>query len=68
MAAVPHLQITPHINQITRRIITAAMKVHSVLGPGLLESAYHACLLHELRKEGLRVVSQVGLPVVYDGK
>ena len=44
------------------------MKVHSVLGPGLLESAYHACLLHELRKQGLRVAGQVGLPVVYDGE
>ena len=44
------------------------MKVHSALGPGLLESAYHACLLHELRKQGLTVASQVGLPVVYDGE
>jgi GxxExxY protein len=62
------LPATPQINHITGRIITAAMKVHTELGPGLLESAYHACLLHELRKQGLRVASQVGLPVVYDGE
>jgi GxxExxY protein len=56
------------VNQLTRGIIASAMKVHTVLGPGLLESAYHACLLHELRKQGLRVESQVGLPVVYEGE
>jgi len=44
------------------------MKVHSVLGPGLLESAYQGCLAHELRNRGLEVLSQVGLPVVYDGE
>ncbi|HSS97549.1 MAG TPA: GxxExxY protein [Terriglobales bacterium] len=49
-------------------MIAAAIKVHSILGPGLLESAYHACLLHELRKQGLIVESQVGLPVVYEGE
>jgi len=43
------------------------MKVHSLLGPGLLESAYEACLVHELRKQGLEVRNQVVLPVVYDG-
>jgi GxxExxY protein len=43
------------------------MRVHSALGPGLLESAYEACLAHELRKAGLRVETQVALPVVYDG-
>ena len=43
------------------------MKVHSALGPGLLESAYKACLAHELRKRGLRVVSELALPIVYDG-
>jgi GxxExxY protein len=37
------------------------------LGPGLLESAYEACLAHELRKIGLKVEAQLGLPVVYDG-
>jgi len=54
-------------NEVSRHIITAAMKVHSALGPGLLESAYEACLAHELRKAGLKVETQVGLPVVYDG-
>jgi GxxExxY protein len=56
------------INQITGAVVTAAMKVHSVLGPGLLESAYQACLAHELRNRGLNVLSQVGLPVVYEGE
>ena len=67
MAAAPQ-QVTPHVIQITRQIITAAMKVHSLLGPGLLESAYQACLLSELRKHNLTVASQVGLPVVYEGE
>lgn len=43
------------------------MKVHSKLGPGLLESAYRACLAHELRKSGLSVVCELPLPIVYDG-
>ena len=46
----------------------AALKVHSLLGPGLLESAYQACLAHELRKRSLYVATQVGLPVVYEGE
>ena len=44
------------------------MHVHSVLGPGLLESAYRCCLAHELRKRGLGLACQVGLPVVFDGE
>ncbi len=44
------------------------MHVHAVLGPGLLESTYLACLAHELRKRGHRVATQVGLPVIYDGE
>jgi GxxExxY protein len=43
------------------------MKIHSASGPGLLESAYAACLKHELIKRGSRVASEVPLPVVYDG-
>jgi GxxExxY protein len=66
--AATKLAATPMTaNEVSHHIITAAMKVHSALGPGLLESAYEACLAHELRKAGLKVESQVGLPVVYDG-
>ena len=54
-------------HEVSHSVITAALKVHSALGPGLLESAYEACLAHELRKAGLKVETQVGLPVVYDG-
>ncbi len=43
------------------------MKVHSALGCGLLESAYEACLAHELVKRGVAVERQVALPVIYDG-
>jgi GxxExxY protein len=54
-------------SQISGAIIDAAMKVHSALGPGLLESTYEACLIHELWKTGMKVEAQVCLPVVYDG-
>lgn len=53
--------------QVSRAIVTAAMKVHTKLGPGLLESTYEACLAYELRKTGIRCETQVPLPVVYDG-
>ena len=43
------------------------MRVHSELGPGLLESTYQACLQYELREKGIRSEAQVGLPVVYRG-
>jgi GxxExxY protein len=55
------------IQEISHSVITAAMRVYSQLGPGLLESAYTACLQHELKKAGLKADAQVGLPVVYDG-
>ncbi|MDN3204660.1 GxxExxY protein [Algoriphagus sediminis] len=48
-------------------VLDACFKVHSALGPGLLESAYEACLSYELRKIGLNVKSQLSLPIVYDG-
>ena len=55
------------INDITSAIIGAAIEVHRHLGPGLLESAYRACLAYELRKRGLDVVEEQPIPVVYDG-
>jgi GxxExxY protein len=54
-------------NQVSGAVVDAAMKVHSALRPGLLESAYAVCLTHELVKRGLRVNCQAPLPVVYDG-
>ena len=51
--------------EVSHAIITAAMKVHSELGPGLLESAYQVCLQYELRQAGIRAEAQVGLPVIY---
>ncbi|MGA2152301.1 MAG: GxxExxY protein [Geobacteraceae bacterium] len=56
------------LNEISGKIIALAMKVHTALGPGLLESTYEACLVHELKKAGLKVLSQVALPVNYDGE
>lgn len=55
------------VNELTSRILNAAFRVHTVLGPGFLESVYEAALLHELRKAGLQVAAQVEIPVVYDG-
>jgi GxxExxY protein len=54
-----------HIDLVSGTIVDAAMQVHTALGPGLLESAYEACLAHELRSRGLTVRTQVPLPVVY---
>ena len=54
-----------NINEITEKIIGCAIEVHKILGPGLLESAYEACLLYELHKAGLRAERQKPIPVVY---
>jgi GxxExxY protein len=56
------------INRISGRIVDSSLQVHSALGPGLLESAYRACLAYELRKQNFAVCEEVGLPVVYDGQ
>jgi len=53
------------LNELTEVIIGAAMAVHSELGPGLLESAYEACLAHELKDRGLGVERQKTLPLKY---
>lgn len=56
-----------NLNETTGQVVNAAMKVHSALGPGLLEGAYHACLGYELRQRGLSVVAQAPLPIHYQG-
>lgn len=55
------------INQLTYLIIGCAMKVHTALGPGLLESAYLTCLIYELRQAGLQVEVEVKVPLTYSG-
>jgi GxxExxY protein len=56
-----------HENDISAAILKGAFRVHTALGPGLMEAVYEAALTHELRKAGLRVETQVPLPVIYDG-
>ena len=53
-------------NQIAAAVVDAAYKIHTTLGPGLLESVYEATLDYELKKRGLRVAQQVALPVYYE--
>jgi GxxExxY protein len=55
------------INELSGQVVDAAIRVHSVLGPGLLERAYQVCLAHELRKRGLKVRREVLIPVQYEG-
>jgi GxxExxY protein len=56
------------IEEIGREVVDSAIKVHQTLGPGLLESAYQACLSYELSKRGLDVACEVTLPVLYDNQ
>ncbi len=51
---------------IFKKVLDCAFKVHTALGPGLLESAYEECLFYELRKAGLKVEKQKTLPLVYE--
>jgi len=62
-------QETPRImteNEIGRIVVDSAIKVHKSLGPGLLESAYEACLVYEIQKTSLNVQRQAGLPLKYE--
>lgn len=54
-------------DKISNLVIGHAIKIHKTLGPGLLESAYHECMIHELKKAGLRYESEKPVPIVYDG-
>ena len=58
--------VPPDVELAGKKVLDAAFKVHTNLGPGLLESVYEACLAYEIRKDGLTVETQVALPVIYD--
>jgi GxxExxY protein len=59
--------IPEETDKVATTIVDSAFRVHSSLGPGLLESVYEVCLVHELTKRSLKVERQVALPVLYDG-
>ena len=59
--------IPAHIESIASSVVDSAFKVHSTLGPGLLESVYEVCLCHELSLRDLPFQRQVSVPVVYEG-
>jgi GxxExxY protein len=60
--------IPPEVEKIGKAVLDAAYKVHTALGPGLLESVYETTLTYELRKSGLTVATQLPVPIVYDGQ
>ena len=55
------------VKELSGRILGCAFRVHSELGPGLLEAAYKACLMEEFRREGLNALLEVPIPIVYKG-
>lgn len=59
--------VPPHVERVGKAVLDAAFKVHTALGPGLLESVYETCTAFELKESGLSVPIQVALPVTYRG-
>jgi len=59
--------LPPETNAVAGSVLDASFAVHRTLGPGLLESVYEFCLVHELNKRQIAVARQVSLPIVYDG-
>jgi len=62
-----HQEIPRELDELAKLVVNAAFKVHKTLGPGLLESAYQACLEIELEKRGASYLSQHLLPICYEG-
>ena len=61
------MPLSPQHNIVSGAIVDSAFRVHSALGPGLLESVYELCLAHDLTKRGFEVQRQADLPVIFDG-
>lgn len=61
-----HEPLPRRTEEVARDVVDAAIAVHRALGPGLLESAYEACLAHELERRGRTVLKQIALPLVYE--
>ena len=63
----PRKDLSKAEEEVAAQIVDAAVKVHRALGPGLLESVYQACLVHELKRRDLLVETQVPVPIRYEG-
>ncbi|MDZ7661921.1 GxxExxY protein [Thiohalophilus sp.] len=61
------IKVSSEVDKIAKEVVDSAFHVHKSLGPGLLESVYEACMLHELQKRGMKVESQKTISVIYDG-
>lgn len=66
-AKTPRKDLNAEEERVAATVVDAAIKVHGVLGPGLLEIVYRSCLAHELQQRGLKVFSEVAQPVYYEG-
>ncbi|MBI5963926.1 MAG: GxxExxY protein [Chloroflexi bacterium] len=62
-----YLPVPPNVERVGKAVLDASFKVHTALGPGLLESVYETCTKYELTESGLNAPTQVGLPVTYRG-
>ena len=60
--------IDPRLDKIGKEIVYSAYHVHKQLGPGLLESVYEECMIYHLRKKGMRVETQLSVPIQFDGQ
>lgn len=56
-----------HLDQLSYKIIGSAINVHKELGPGLLESIYQSCMLHDLKLKNMEVIQQLSIPISYKG-
>jgi GxxExxY protein len=63
-----HQAIDERTEEAARQVVDAGLKIHRLLGPGLLESAYETCLAHELALRGLSPRRQVAFPILYEGR
>ena len=62
-----HTPLAPETERVATAVLDSAFIVHRALGPGLLESVYEECMVHELSKRALKVERQIIVPIVYDG-
>ena len=60
--------VPPDVEKVGKAVLDSAFKVHTALGPGLLESVYETTLTYEIRKSGLTMANQLPVPILYDGQ